>query len=337
MKTIIYGGHLSNFGFNCIVAIIENPFFVVETVVIADLNRWISFFNRLNMSENIRRNKRLKRNHRKQTVQLRRLLSAKKIELKLIASANATQEYHYIRNYDLVLSAAFPQIFSKEFLKCSKKVLNLHPSYLPKCRGANPIYWTIAKRENFGGISCHFMTDKIDRGPIATRLKIPFDKDNITYEVLHQQIIDNLPVLIEQLANFFKEKKKPLNQDEKSASFFKEDRDIHHKIYWKTENFDEIDAKVRAGGAFTLLGNLRISVFPPTHFELTSKFATNDINLHLEDGTLIHFTNDQLWIKIKDGYLTTPYRIQARWFQLIKRFLPIKIIKYIFTTGTVFK
>ena len=46
---------------------------------------------------------------------------------------------------DLLLCAAYPQIFGSALLGTARHGgINFHPSLLPRCRGANPIYWAIA-------------------------------------------------------------------------------------------------------------------------------------------------------------------------------------------------
>ena len=50
-------------------------------------------------------------------------------------------------------------------------VINLHPSYLPYCRGKDPNFWSIVDEVEFG-VSIHKVTPGIDDGPIIFQKKI---------------------------------------------------------------------------------------------------------------------------------------------------------------------
>ena len=51
-----------------------------------------------------------------------------------------------------------------------KKIVNLHPSYLPWNRGYHPNYWSIKENTPFG-VTLHFIDEEIDTGPILAQTK----------------------------------------------------------------------------------------------------------------------------------------------------------------------
>lgn len=89
----------------------------------------------------------------------------------------------------LIVSAGFRYIVPKDVLAVpSRGAVNLHKSYLPYNRGANPNVWSIIE-DNPAGVSIHYMTAEIDAGPIIDRRKVPVHPDdtgNDLYERLER-------------------------------------------------------------------------------------------------------------------------------------------------------
>ena len=84
-------------------------------------------------------------------------------------------------NIKLICLAGFLKILSKEFIKSFKgKIINIHPSLLPKYKGLNTHYRVLENNEKFTGCSVHFVNEKLDGGKIILQKKIKiFKKDNV--------------------------------------------------------------------------------------------------------------------------------------------------------------
>ena len=84
-------------------------------------------------------------------------------------------------NIRLICLAGFLKILSKEFIKSFKgKIINIHPSLLPKYKGLNTHYRVLENNEKFTGCSVHFVNEKLDGGKIILQKKIKiFKKDNV--------------------------------------------------------------------------------------------------------------------------------------------------------------
>ena len=84
-------------------------------------------------------------------------------------------------NIRLICLAGFLKILSKEFIKSFKgKIINIHPSLLPKYKGLNTHYRVLENNEKFTGCSVHFVNEKLDGGSIILQKKIKiFKKDNV--------------------------------------------------------------------------------------------------------------------------------------------------------------
>ncbi|WP_028862196.1 phosphoribosylglycinamide formyltransferase [Psychromonas aquimarina] len=75
---------------------------------------------------------------------------------------------------DLILMAGFMRILSTEFVnKYLGKMLNIHPSLLPKYQGTNTHQRVIDAGDLEHGASVHFVTPELDSGPTVLQAKVP--------------------------------------------------------------------------------------------------------------------------------------------------------------------
>ena len=73
------------------------------------------------------------------------------------------------------------KILSKNFIRSfRKKIINIHPSLLPKFKGLNTFDRALQKKEKKTGCTVHFVTEKLDDGKIILRKFFYIDKkDNV--------------------------------------------------------------------------------------------------------------------------------------------------------------
>ena len=85
-------------------------------------------------------------------------------------------------NIKLVCLAGFMKILSKEFIKkFNGKIINIHPSLLPKYKGLNTHERAIQNKDKFSGCTVHYVSSKLDSGKIILQKKIMImPKDNST-------------------------------------------------------------------------------------------------------------------------------------------------------------
>src|SRR5450830_1381216 len=82
---------------------------------------------------------------------------------------------------EIMLVAAFGQMLKKAVLEIPEKgVFNIHPSLLPKYRGAAPVEHTILNREPETGVTIIAVTRRMDAGPILAQKKIAIRPDEDT-------------------------------------------------------------------------------------------------------------------------------------------------------------
>ena len=73
----------------------------------------------------------------------------------------------------LICLAGFMKILSKNFIKNFKgKILNIHPSLLPKYKGLNTHIRVIKKKEKYSGCTVHFVNSKLDSGKIILQKRV---------------------------------------------------------------------------------------------------------------------------------------------------------------------
>ena len=83
----------------------------------------------------------------------------------------------YLNKIDLICLAGFMKILTKNFIKkFHGKILNIHPSLLPKYKGLNTHKRAIKNKEKFSGCSVHFVNDKLDSGKIILQKKVKINK-----------------------------------------------------------------------------------------------------------------------------------------------------------------
>ena len=90
---------------------------------------------------------------------------------------------------DLICLAGFMKILSKTFINnFNGKILNIHPSLLPKFKGLNTHERAIRSKEKFSGCTVHFVNSKLDSGEIILQDKVRINK-NETPKTLAKKIL----------------------------------------------------------------------------------------------------------------------------------------------------
>jgi methionyl-tRNA formyltransferase len=241
----------------------------------------------------------LQRNDQR-SVDLQAVTNGYKVPMMKTDDVNSERFIEKVKNMqvDLILSAAYPQIFSKELISIPKYgAVNFHPSLLPKYRGAHPHYWVIVKGEEKSGLTAHFMTEDIDDGDIIGQIEYGISDYN--YDELYARMIRETPNLVGKVEDFFlKGEGKPMPQDPAQASFFREPKDIDKRIFWNRHLSKDILNLVRGGCAYTFFNNQKI-LFKKSFLSPRNKHLTN--NAEVENGSIIDVGDNSIGIKAIDG------------------------------------
>ena len=77
------------------------------------------------------------------------------------------------KKINFICLAGFMKVLSKNFIKKFKgKIINIHPSYLPKYKGLNTSVRALRNNEKFSGCTVHYVSSKLDSGKIIMQKKI---------------------------------------------------------------------------------------------------------------------------------------------------------------------
>lgn len=104
---------------------------------------------------------------------------------------------------DVIVLAGFMRILTPEFVQHYQgKLLNIHPSLLPKYQGLNTHQRAIDAGDKEHGVSVHFVTEELDGGPVILQAKVPvFDGDTSDdlAERVHEQEHRIYPLVVKWL------------------------------------------------------------------------------------------------------------------------------------------
>ena len=118
-----------------------------------------------------------------------------KIKKKIINYKNLTNSEMLIlndlnkENINIICLAGFMRILTANFIKKFKgKIINIHPSLLPKYKGLNTHQRALDNKEKYSGCTVHFVNSKLDAGKIILQKKVKIFK-NDTSEKLSKRIL----------------------------------------------------------------------------------------------------------------------------------------------------
>ncbi|ELZ47191.1 formyl transferase domain-containing protein [Halorubrum coriense DSM 10284] len=170
---------------------------------------------------------------------------------------------------DLILSVGYRHIVPEEILEVPEYgAINLHKSYLPYNRGANPNVWSIIEN-NPAGTSIHYMTSDVDQGPIIDRQKVHIDpKDDARdlYERLEDTQVEQFKRMWDQI---------------RESDVGTIEQQLNEGTYHYKRDFTDLwelnlDKKVRIGD---FIDRLRALTFPPYN---NAYFKKNGKKYYLE-------------------------------------------------------
>lgn len=154
---------------------------------------------------------------------------------------------------EYIVSCGYRHIVPKEILNVpSEGCLNLHPSFLPFNRGANPNVWSIVE-ETPAGVTLHYMDEGIDTGEILAQKRVEKNFSD-TGKTLHKRLEDGQVDLFKQAW-----------PDMVAGDLTKQEQKEAAGTYHRTDDFEELcklnpDEKVRTKD---ILDRLRALTYPP--------------------------------------------------------------------------
>ena len=117
-----------------------------------------------------------------------------KIKKKVFDFKNTLSENKVISELEknkinLICLAGFMKILSKNFIKnFNGKIINIHPSLLPKYKGLNTHEKAIKNKDKYSGCTVHFVSSRLDSGKIINQKKVRINKSE-TPKTLAKKIL----------------------------------------------------------------------------------------------------------------------------------------------------
>ena len=114
----------------------------------------------------------------------------------------------------LIVLAGYMRILSINFIHhFSGKILNIHPSLLPKFPGLNTHRKAIDAKEKYHGATVHFATEELDGGPIISQEIVEIDPIDTEYS-LAQKVLEKEHILYPRVIHWYTQNKiKLINND----------------------------------------------------------------------------------------------------------------------------
>lgn len=114
---------------------------------------------------------------------------------------------------NLVVLAGFMRILTPSLVQKFKgKMLNIHPSLLPKYQGLNTHQRAIDAKDDVHGVSVHFVTEELDGGPVVLQAKVPV-LENDTAETLAQRVHQQEHIIYPLVVKWFSEQRLKMEAD----------------------------------------------------------------------------------------------------------------------------
>lgn len=221
-----------------------------------------------------------------------------------VADANQSKVLSHLvsaYNPEYFVSVAFPQIFRDSFLSaCERSPVNFHPSILPRCRGAHPHFWAIASGEKIGGVSSHFLTSGIDEGNIVAQISFPIS--GMYYSEYCSRVFELSDEIVLKTQIALRDRKfVGMSQDIAVATTFRNDREIHRRIFWDIMNEERVLNLIRTEAAFCFLNGRRVRPIRG-NVERTNRNATNEVKP--PPGTIIDITPLHVVVCGPEGFVS---------------------------------
>ncbi len=231
--------------------------------------------------------------------------SSKNVQINQPENINADDSIDELSklNIDLLVVAAYGQIFSQELLNLPKMgCLNIHASLLPKWRGASPIQHAILAGDKISGITIMQMARAMDAGDIWLQAECPIDDDD-NAESLHNKLAQLGGTIILKAVDLVTQNSiNPTPQDSALATYCSKLKKTDGLIHWR-DSAQEIGRKIRAfhpwPGAYTSLNGRRLRI-------TKAQLAESEASQNISPGTVLEASKSGITVVTgKDNLVIT--------------------------------
>ena len=215
-------------------------------------------------------------------------------------------------NPDLVCVVSYGVILPKSFLKIPKYgCINVHPSMLPKYRGAAPIQWAILNGDETTGVTIMYLDEGMDSGDIIVQEEVSIDPDETTGELWNRLSSIGAKLLKDSVDKINNGTVKSVPQPEEYTLAPMLSKEMA-KIEWNEKSAQEIKNLVRGlnpiMGTYSFLNGKKIKfwrVQTLSKDELKDKVGINEYLKEGKPGTVL-FAHEKigLFVAAKDEVIS---------------------------------
>lgn len=193
---------------------------------------------------------------------------------------------------DVICVTAYGKIIPKSILELPKYgCINVHPSLLPKYRGAAPVNWTIINGEKLTGVTIMQMDEGMDSGDILLVREFAIDDEDDASVMLDKLSYIGGEMLVETLLLLSKGRLNPVKQDESLVTYAPMLKKSDGELNWEKSALEIINL-IRGfnpwPGTFTKLGDKTLKIYKAKVVEGQGKpgevLFCNKNNLHVATG-----------------------------------------------------
>jgi methionyl-tRNA formyltransferase len=199
---------------------------------------------------------------------------------------------------EMIVVAAFGQILPKTVIDYPPmQCLNIHPSLLPKYRGAAPLNWQIIRGETKTGVTIMLMDEGMDSGDILLQEETLLRMDE-TYGDLHDRLAQfGASLLIKTIEQVIAGAAQRKPQDTSGVTFAPLLKKETGKIDWRNPVFDIVNL-IRglspSPAAYTSMDGLSLKIFTA---------VAKHCNVDQSPGTIGAVCTDGLSVAASDGHV----------------------------------
>ncbi len=205
------------------------------------------------------------------------------------------------RQSDVMVCVAYGKIIPEKYLNIHKHgIINIHPSLLPRWRGAAPLQWTLFSGDKKTGVYLMKLDKGLDTGELFTNIEYDLKEDE-TLKTLHDTLsIKGAKLLEDSIEKIVESKIESKEQPAENITYAEKWTKEDCKIKWQETN-TEINRRIRASnpipGAYANYNGDIIKIF--------KALEINDLGYNKADsGEIVAINKEELIVKTgKDSFL----------------------------------
>jgi len=203
---------------------------------------------------------------------------------------------------DMAVLVAFGQILPRAMLEAFRYgIVNVHPSLLPKYRGAAPINWALIKGEAETGVTTMRIGEGVDSGDILLQEKVPI-RPGEDYGSLESRLAQiGARLLLETVEGLVTGCITPVSQDHSGATYAPKINKEDTHISWNSPPQNIVNlvrGLAPAPGAYGMLKGKQLKIF-----SAAGEPGSDAGSLRVAPGTVLDLTDKGLRVAARDGYV----------------------------------